>query len=542
MKKRNTSEKNKPYAPEFSPWEVVFVFFAILSITVNFSDYAERFFHEKPRENEIRFSAGNRELGAPFEMPTVTLYAFPDRVCAIEEYGAIGDGTTPNTFAINTAIADCARQGGGTVSVPAGKWLTGPIRLKNDIRLDLAEGATILGSTDFDDYLPVVFSRYEGMEYYNYSPLIYANGVRNAAVTGSGTIDGNGEAWWSWRDRSRDAAERLYQMADFGIPVSDRIFGTEADALRPSLVGFVGSSSVSVEGVTIRNGPMWTLHFLYSDSILVKNVTIDTEGPNNDGIVVDSSRNVIIDSSTLDTGDDAIAIKSGLDRDGQRVGKPSENVVVRNCRIGRGNGGVVIGSEMSADVRNVSVSDCVFDGTKRGIRVKSLPGRSGIVENFFVEHVGMKDIEGEAILLNMVYDSKSVIDPTAQNPPTFRNFSFHDIDIDGAGTALSLVGLPNGPISGLSFENIRSLSTIGIEMSDTEKTGFHDIDVRASKRPLIRMSDSRDIVFGALGHVPSYRPFVVIDGSRTENISFEKGYPDRAIRLGKDVRKETVSY
>jgi len=493
-------------------------------------------------ERPLAFSQEWETLSLPFAMPPVQLFIFPDRTCSIDQYGAINDGETSNTQAIAIAIDDCARQGGGTVAIPAGKWLTGPIRLQSNIRLDIAEGAEVLFSQTFSDYLPVVFSRYEGMEYYNYSPLIYARDCHDIAITGKGTLNGRGEAWWSWQKRQLAAVKKLYRMSDINIPTEERVFGTEAAGLRPSFVQFVNCTRIELTGFTIKNGPMWTIHPIYSDTILIQGVTVTTEGPNNDGIVIDSSRNALIENVRLDTSDDAIVIKSGLDRGGQRVGKPSENIVIRDCSIGRGNSGIAIGSEMSGDVRNVFVSRCDFDGTKRGLRVKSAPGRGGIVENVWAEDIAMKNIQAEAIQIDASYDSKNLIRPTTANLPLFRNFFFKDIECLQADTAISIIGATNSPIQNLSFKNIRMRSERSIVLQDVNGIRFENADIQTRQRPLISASNVQNAVFSALEHPPTYRPFVLIEGSRSSDIRFRSGYPAKAVRLGREVDRATVSY
>lgn len=411
---------------------------------------------------------------------------FPGNTCPIDRYGAIGDGTTMNTEAIASAIDDCASRGGGTVRIPEGRWLTGPIHLRSDIRIELDEGSEILFSQSFADYLPTVFSRYEGMELYNYSPLIYASDCTNIAITGKGVLDGQGSAWWSWKSRQQAGAERLYRMTEDGTPVEQRVFGTEMDALRPSFMQFMNCSGILLDGFTARNGPMWTIHPVYSSDILMRNLSIRTEGVNNDGIVIDSSERVYVENVSLDTEDDAIVIKSGLDTDGRRVGKPSQDISIRNCHVGRGNGGIVIGSEMSGDVRNISVSDCTFDGTKRGIRIKSMKGRGGTVENIRIENISMKNIEKEAILFDMRYESKNVITPTTDALPTFRNISIKNIECDQAGNAIRILGLPESPVlntvfdtvdirakNGATVENVSGMTFKNVTIETEDPTNFH---------------------------------------------------------------------
>ena len=430
----------------------------------------------------------------PFTVST-TDFGTPTFICPLDAYGGINDGTTLNTTAFVRAIEDCSSHGGGTVIVPEGHWLTGPIHLKSNIRLEISEKAEVFFSQNFSDYLPVVFSRYEGMELYNYSPLIYAADCQNVAIGGKGTLNGQGAAWWEWKAFQSFGTERLYQMIKENVPVSERIFGTTKDALRPSFIQFINCSGITLEDFTITNGPMWTIHPIYSSDILIRNLTVRTEGANNDGIVIDSSRDVLIENSTLDTEDDAIVIKSGLDADGWRVGKPSENIVIRNCVVGRGNGGIVIGSEMSGDVRNVTVSNCEFNGAKRGIRIKSARGRGGIVENIQIDNVRMTDIEQEAIFLDMTYYSKNSVIPSSDTAPTFRNISFKNIICSRANTAIKIIGLPENPITQTSFSDIDIKARNGIEATNITASEFNNIHIVTEDKPTVTFKDTHDILF-----------------------------------------------
>lgn len=424
-----------------------------------------------------------------------TLPNIPNHLCPIDQYGAISDRTTLNTQAIQKAIEVCAKKGGGSVIIPAGTWLTGPIHLQSSIQLVMEEGAELLFSQNFDDYLPVVLSRYEGMELYNYSPFIYARDCTNVAITGKGTLNGQGSVWWEWKIGQQLGTEKLYRMTQEDVPVEKRVFGTVTDALRPSFLQFINCSNILLEGFTIKNGPMWTIHPVYSSDILMKDITVITEGVNNDGIVIDSSKNVIIDHASLDTEDDAIVIKSGLDQDGWRVGRPSEHIIIRNCRVGRGNGGVVIGSEMSGDVRDVSVSDCLFDGTKRGIRIKSARGRGGVVEKVTVENVTMHNIESEAIVFDMGYASKNSVIPTTDTAPTFRDITLRNIQCTYANTALEITGLPESPLREVVFEKINIKARNGIEASYLQNARFDDILIEAKDHPAILFEQSKSILF-----------------------------------------------
>jgi polygalacturonase len=403
-------------------------------------------------------------------MPQLERPDIPARVVDIRELGAVPDGKTKATAAIREAIARVSAAGGGTVLVPAGTWLTGPIHLKSHINLHVAEGAVLLFSQDFADYLPPVLTRWEGLEVYNYSPLIYARDCEHVAITGSGKLDGQGAAWWPWKKTQKDAATRLYDLASAGVPTEKRVLAGEG-GLRPSFIQTLGCKNVLVEGVTLTNGPFWTIHPVYSENVIVRRVRVQTSGPNNDGCNPDSSRNVLIEDSFFSTGDDCVVIKSGLNEDGWRVGKPSENIVVRRLRGELGHGGVVIGSEMSGGVRNVWVTDSEFIGTDRGLRIKSMRGRGGVIENVFYENVRHRDIRLMVVELTTFYAS-STLKPKTETPPTIRNVHVKNVSAQGAKQAIDIVGLPELPIRDITFENVEIVADQGLRCVDCDNVSF----------------------------------------------------------------------
>jgi hypothetical protein len=414
-------------------------------------------------------------IHAPFPMAAPARPAFPPRTFDVTDFGAVADGATKNTDAFRRAVAAAVNAGGGTIRVPPGRWLTGPIHLESNLNLHLEEGAELLFSRDFADYLPPVFTRWEGLEVYNYSPLIYAKDCTNVAVTGRGKLDGQGQAWWPWKRTQREAAARLYELASAGTPVEDRVFGVEG-GLRPSFVQTVGCTNVLIEGVTLTNGPMWTIHPVYSENVIVRDVKVITEGPNNDGCNPDSSRNVLIEDSFFSTGDDCVVIKSGLNEDGWRVGRPSENIVVRRLKGELGHGGVVIGSEMSGGVRNVYVTDSEFKGTDRGLRIKSMRGRGGVVENVFYENVRHRDIRLMVVELTTFYAS-STLEPKTRIPPLIRNVRIRNVVGYGAEKAMEIIGLPEAPIQDVIVENSEIKSKFGARCVDCEDVRYERVSL-----------------------------------------------------------------
>jgi polygalacturonase len=428
---------------------------------------------------------------ARFEVPPFVRPKFPARVFDIKSYGAVEGGTAKATGAFEIAIEAAASQGGGTVLVPAGRWLTGPIHLKSNVNLHLAEGSVVLFSQDFADYLPPVFTRWEGLEVMNYSPLIYAKDCENVAVTGSGKLDGQGQAWWPWKKTQKASAERLYKLASTGAPPEARVFGVEG-GLRPSFIQTVGCKNVLIEGITITSGPMWTIHPVYSENVIVRRVTVTTDGPNNDGCNPDSSKNVLVEESFFSTGDDCVVIKSGLNEDGWRVGRPSENIVVRRLKGERGHGGVVIGSEMSGGVRNVHVEDCEFTGTDRGLRIKSMRGRGGVIENISYENVRHENLRLFDVEMTTFYASSTLV-PLTQKPPQIKNVLVKNLTGTGAKTAIEIVGLPELPVEGVTFEHVTLASDQGVRCTDCRNVRFSSSAVTRKSGPAFRLENVESV-------------------------------------------------
>jgi len=483
-------------------------------------------------------------VDAPFRMSPIILPDFPDRTFDISDYGAVPEPNKKNTNAFAAAIADCAEAGGGRVRVPAGTWLTGPIHLKSNVNLHLERDAVVRFSTNFEDYLPPVFTRYEGIECYNYSPLIYANGCTNIAITGPGRLDGQGKAWWRLRRKQDDVVRRLHDMTR-GIAVTDRIFASEQAPLRPSFIQTVNCRNVLIEGVTVGSGPMWTIHPLYCENVIVRGVTFITRGPNNDGVDPDSSRNVLIENCNFDTSDDAIGIKSGRDEDGWRVGRPCENIVIRNCRFGLGSkcdGVVSIGSEMSGDVRNVFIHHCSFEGTDRGIRIKSRPGRGGVVENIWIEDINIGSIRGEPILLNMQYESG--IEPFLKKLPAFRNVHIKNVTCRHAEKAGQIRGLSEQFVEDVVFENYSVGAEEGFSCANARGVKLINLHIVPQKGPVILLKDTENAKIEKSDCAEGTGVFLKLEGSKTKNILLrdnDLSNADKDIVFGPEVRPDAVT-
>jgi polygalacturonase len=427
---------------------------------------------------------------APFPMPQLTRPQFPARVVDIRAHGAVAGGATKNTAAFAAAINACAEAGGGRVLVPAGQWLTGPVHLRSKIELHLAEGAELIFSDKFEDYLPVVLVRVGGVEVYNYSPFIYARDCTDVAITGPGKLNGNSRAWWDWKKKETKA---FFEMAARGVPVEKRIFGTPEAAIRPNFVVFLNCRNVLWEGFTIGGGPNWTLHPVYCENVIIRRVHVLTDGPNNDGIDPDSCRNVLVEHCVFDTGDDCLVIKSGYNEDGWRVARATENVVMRWCISKRGHGGLVIGSEMSGDVRNVYMHDCEFDGTDRAVRIKSRRDRGGVVEHVWAERLRVRNMQQDVVIMNMDYTADRNA-PIAKKPPVFRDIHIKDVTADGAPIAIRLTGVDDSPIENITFENMTIASKQGVKLSHVRNITFKNVKVTPKTGQVFELIDARDVL------------------------------------------------
>jgi polygalacturonase len=394
---------------------------------------------------------------------------FPARDFAITNYGAIGDGQTDCTLAFAKAIATCHDAGGGRVVVPPGTYLTGAIHLKSRVNLYVSEGATIRFSTDARKYLPTVFTRFECTEVMNYSPLIYAFEQQDIAVTGPGTLDGQGSRsnWWGWTARAADDVRALVKMGNEDVPVAQRVFG-EGHFLRPNLLQPCRCTNVLIEGVTVKNSPMWTIHPLYCRNVTVRQVTVQGNGPNTDGCDPDSCADVLIEKCLFNTGDDCIAIKSGRDRDGHRVGLPSENIVIRECVMQNGHGGITCGSETAGDIRNVFAEDCKLNSPNlnMALRFKTSPERGGVIENVWIRKCVIQSGSKSGIDMTMNYGWTAGGSRPLPYVPVMRNIEISDSSFANVPQAIFIEGLSEGAkisnirIIGCSFENVTKENTL----------------------------------------------------------------------------------
>ena len=405
----------------------------------------------------------------PVILARIKVPRFPERDFKITDYGA-RSGDSDNTDAVRKAIDACHASGGGRVVVPPGVFQTGAIHLKSNVNLHLSEGSTLKFSADPAKYLPVVYTRFEGTECLNYSPLIYAFEQQNIAVTGSGVLDGSAsnDNWWKWARRTSAGGDppartdimKLREMGDRGVAVKERVFG-DGHYLRNSFIQPYRSKNILIEGVRIINSPMWEIHPVLSSNVTVRGVTVVSHGPNNDGCDPESSRDVLIENCVFDTGDDCIAIKSGRDADGRRVHVPSENIIVRGCTMKDGHGGVVIGSEISGDCRNVFVEDCRMDSPNldRALRFKSNARRGGVIENVFMRDVFIGRVSEAVLTVDFLYDTGA----TGSYKPVLRNVSLERVHSISSPRVMWVVGFP-----GVTIDNVRFRDCIfrGVESAE----------------------------------------------------------------------------
>ncbi|OLS35549.1 glycoside hydrolase family 28 protein [Bacillus sp. MRMR6] len=400
-------------------------------------------------------------------------------------YGAKGDGVTDDTEAIVAAIENCEAGGGGTVYIPAGTYVTGPINLRSNMTLYVDAGATVLFKDDFDSY-PTVKTRWSGYECYGFSPLIFGDGLQNVTIKGEGCFDGQGEAWWKVNRRLRKGESFTTVRTKEITRLNHELIGLlntnlvewESQFLRPPLLQFIHCEHVKIEGITLKNSPFWNTHLVYCNDVSVHGVTFKNPSntPNGDGFDIDSCSNVRISNCHFDVGDDCLCLKSGINEDGRRVGRPTENVTVTNCTMQRGHGGVVFGSENSGGIRNVTVSNCVFIGTDRGIRFKTNRARGGYIKNILVNNIYMEDVFCP-LTINSFYrhgvdETDETINsleaiPISEKTPIIEHVQISHVTAKNCrAAAVFIYGLPEMPVKDIS------ISHLTIEMTnDPEEQG-----------------------------------------------------------------------
>jgi polygalacturonase len=478
------------------------------------------------------------------KLPVIKQAVFKKDSFNITRFGAKADGITLNTTAINNAIIDCSKKGGGVVVIPSGLWLTGPIEIKSNVNLHLQKNALLQFTDDFDQY-KLVAGNWEGLpQMRNQSPFS-ATSATNIAITGFGIIDGNGDAWRMVKKDKLSETQWKKLVSSGGMLSEDKktwypseksfkgsglknpgeitpdknpeFYESVKDFLRPNLLVFTNCKQVLLEGVTFQNSPAWCLHPLMCENITVRNVYVKNPwyAQNGDGIDVESCKNVLIENSTFDVGDDGICIKSGRDEAGRKRGMPTENLIARNCTVYHAHGGFVIGSEMSGGARNLFVDKLTFIGTDIGLRFKTTRGRGGVVENIFISNIAMKDIVGEAILFDMYYAAQDPIPlagekreppkvetlPVTEATPQFRDFYINNVVCNGAEKAIFVRGLPEMSVKNVTMENMTIQSNKGLDMTEGSDITLKNVNlVTKDINPVMNIHNSRNITLNKISY------------------------------------------
>ena len=513
------------------------------------------------------------------KLPVIVAPKFKKDTVSIAKSGAVPDGYKLNTKTINAVIDALSKKGGGVVLIPAGLWLTGPVVIKSNINLHLANGATLLFTDDQNEY-PLVKGNWEGLPQMRNQSPISATGATNIAITGKGIIDGNGDGWRAVKSDKLTASQWKKKIESGGVLSDDKktwypsesfMKGSKMPAnpgaleplkemsfyesikgfLRPNLLVLTNCKYILLEGVTFQNSPAWCLHPLMSEHLTVRDVFVKNPwyAQNGDGIDAESCKNVLIENCTFDVGDDALCMKSGRDAEGRKRAMPIENVIIRGCTVYSSHGGFVIGSEMSGGARNIYVNNCTFVGADIGLRFKTTRGRGGIVENIFIKDIYMKDIPAEAILFDMYYMAKDPValvgekrelpkvemKPVDETTPIFRNFHISNVYCNGAEKAIFVRGLPEMHVKDIVLENMVLQAEKGIDVQEASGITFKNIKVISNETdPVIDVVHSDKLVFDNITYKDGAKLLFRINGERSNNISIKNTDASKA--------KEKITY
>lgn len=513
------------------------------------------------------------------KLPVVTTPKFKKDTINIKKLGAIPDGNSLNTKIINNAIDALSKKGGGVVLVPSGLWLTGPVVLKNNINLHIATGATLL-FTDDKSQFPLIEANWEGLPQMRNQSPISATGAVNIAITGKGIIDGNGDVWRAVKSDKLTASQWKKKVESGGVLSDDKKtwYPSEAfksaskgpanpgqilpgktaadyesikDFLRPNLLLLTECKNILLEGITFQNSPAWCLHPLMCENLTVKNIFVKNPwyAQNGDGIDLESCKNVLIENSVFDVGDDALCMKSGRDAEGRKRGRPTENVIIRGCTVYAAHGGFVIGSEMSGGARNIWVSNCTFIGTDIGLRFKTTRGRGGIVENIYISDIYMKDIPAEAILFDMYYMAKDPVvlagekrelpkvefKTVDETTPVFKNFHISNVYCNGAEKGIFVRGLPEMHVKDIVLENMVLQADKGIDVQEASGISFKNIKIiSADTKPVVDIVQSDKLIFDNITYKDGAELLFRVSGDRSNNITIKNTDASKA--------KEKITY
>jgi hypothetical protein len=496
----------------------------------------------------------------PFDMPALTAPVFPDFTVRLSDFGAEGDGTTLNTRAFAEAVSACVRAGGGTVIVPPGTWLTGPIRLESGVNLAVERGAVVQFSRNLSDF-PFVAGLDGRSRRFIITPLLHAFRARNIAITGEGIFDGAGEVWryakkidmtegqwkalvasggavtddgaqWWPSNEAMEGAATLEAIRRSGREPTAEECAKTREFLRPNLLQFEECEHVLIDGPTFQNSPKFHVVPSQCENVIIRNIRVFSPeyGQNTDGIDPRSCRNVAILDCIVDTGDDGICLKPGSVSDSQPPGPACANIVVDGCTVYKAHGGFVIGSESFGGVRNVLVRNCVFMGTDVGLRFKSARGRGGLVENVYFENIRMRGIRTDAILFDMYYsggapEAEAAKDLTLREAqpvtgltPRYQDFFVRGVFCDGADRALVLNGLPEMPIRNMHLENVTVLSRRGATIADAEGVSMDACRIEPASGPVLHVIQSRGVTVSAGSYPADRGVFLRVTGGQSEGI------------------------
>ena len=499
-----------------------------------------------------------------FELPKIYTPHFKKDTFNILNYGAVADGLTLNSVAINKTIEACAAKGGGTVVIPRGSFVTGPIVMKSNINLHLDKGALLLYTSDFNQY-PLVISTFEGVDAARCQSPFTAENIENIAITGNGIINGNGFYWRPLqKDKVSESQWKAHQKTYGGVlneskktwyssekalkgSLTNNIgkltegktakdFEDIKDYLRPNMIRIFQCKNILIEGVTFENSPAWTTHINASEHITIRNLTVKNPwyGVNTDALDLESCKNALVEDCHFDTGDDGICIKSGRDAEGRKRGLPTKDVIVRNCVVYHAHGGFVVGSEMSGGTNNMFVSNCTFIGTDIGLRFKTNRGRGGTVENIYVNNINMKDIAAEAILFDMYYMAKDPVvlagekreppvvemKPVDETTPQFQNFYFRNITCNGAAKGIFVRGIPEMHVKNVWIENAVLQADEGIDIQEASNINLNNVTMLSKNtKPVAYILNSDNISINNLKYKDSADVLAMVQGDRTKAIS-----------------------
>lgn len=511
------------------------------------------------------------------KLPDVNQPIFRKDTLDIQQFGAKGDGHTLNTKSINDAIRAVSQKGGGVVLIPSGYWLSGPIVLQSNVNLHLHGSAFLQFTADFDQY-KIVEGNYEGKPSARNESPISGKNVENIAITGQGTIDGNGDAWRMVGKGALTEAEWRQKVASGGLLSADgktwfpsaktklahedkrsvlladgktlADFADIKDYLRPNLVVLTNCKNILLEGVTFQNSPAWNLHPLMSQHLTIRDVKIKNPdyAQNGDGIDIESCANVLIEDCILDVGDDAICIKSGKDEEGRKRGIATEKVIIRRNKVYLGHGGFVVGSEMSGGARDIFVEDCTFMGTDKGIRFKTTRGRGGIVENIHIRNINMSNILHEAIFFDMYYWTKpplanevQVIPDVTVETPQIRHVYIENIYCNGAAIGVFVRGLPEMPIQHIYMKNLNLTVTKGVEIKDAQYLSLENVFLNTQDNdPLVYIESAKDLNFDHIQFDNSRKQILEVSGVNSSNLVFKNSKIDRSKLVFEHGAKKTA--